>query len=419
VKRGWRIFVVILGSVALVVIGFGLFGAREPVYQGRTLTSWLGDLRSGDPYITTNGVLAIRHMGTNAVPFLVRMLHAKDSKLKVSCINLMARQRRFKVTYRFDFERREDGLRGLGALGPDAKGAIPEITKLLNTGPDRQMAAYTLSRIGPEAIPALNSALGSTNGSTRGHAAAFLGLQKGQGENVVPGLLKALKDPDFIVKSKAVRALSRFPEQADVIVPALISRLDDPDETFRENVARGLVSFGDKARPAVPRLVKMVETGDFHEGQAAAQALLRIDREAAIDAFTNDLQSPVVGVRRKTALALMSWKANGVPAIPVLIKCLKDQDNEVKQNAAVALREIGSEPEIVVPALMENLNDPDLKVRSITAIAVCEFGERAKPAVPIIIKLIQENSKDELTASGLFNALARIDPDAADKLGKQ
>jgi HEAT repeat protein len=98
------------------------------------------------------------------------------------------------------------------------------------------------------------------------------------------------------------------------------------------------------------------------------------------------------------------------------VKCLKDPDARLKQNAAVALREIGQEPDQVVPALMENLNDPDLKVRSITAIALSSFGEKAKPAVPIILKLIEENKNDELTAGGLFNALAKIAPAAAAKL---
>jgi HEAT repeat protein len=102
--------------------------------------------------------------------------------------------------------------------------------------------------------------------------------------------------------------------------------------------------------------------------------------------------------------------------VPALIKCLKDPDNKLKQNAAVALREIAQEPDVVVPALMANLNDPDLKVRSITAIALSGFGEKAKAAVPTILKLLEENKDDELTAGGLYNALAKIDPEAAEKL---
>ena len=144
---------------------------------------------------------------------------------------------------------------------------------------------------------------------------------------------------------------------------------------------------------------------------------MKLDPEATLAAFIRNLASEELEVRRTTAWALMICKARGRPAVPALVKCLKDPDAKLKQNAAVALREIAQEPDLVVPALMENLNDPDVKVRSITAIALSSFGEKAKPAVPIILKLIEENKNDQLTAGGLYNALARIDPDAAAKLG--
>lgn len=306
-KRRWRIFgLTLLGLLVVLVIYRTALTPTEPEYKGRKLTHWLADLRSGDPEIHTNGVVAIRQIGTNAIPFLVRMLHAKDSRLKVKCIDLAARQRWMKINYRFDFERRDDALRGLGALGPEAREAIPEISKLLNRGEDAQMAAHTLHQIGADAVPALKSGLNSTNERVRSEAAGFLALQKGSSDDAVPSLIKALKDPDSIVKSKAVRGLSRFPDQADTIVPALISCLDDSDATFRGNVARALVSFGDKAKPAIPKLLKMVESGDYHETEAATRALLKLDRPGVIQIYTQNLQSPEVRVRRKTAAALIS-----------------------------------------------------------------------------------------------------------------
>ena len=160
----------------------------------------------------------------------------------------------------------------------------------------------------------------------------------------------------------------------------------------------------------------MVESADSNESTTAARVLLKLDPEGTMAAFIKNLESADVNVRRTTAWALMTWKGAGQPAIPALVKCLKDTDNKVKVNAAVALREIGREPDLVVPALMENLKDPDLDVRSITAIALGSFGTRAKAAVPTMIKLIEENSTNELTAEGLYDALVRIDPEAAEKL---
>jgi len=421
-KRSWRIAGAALGAAVVIALVLAILsGTGEPEYEGRKLTQWLEDMRrpsSASPSASllarTNAMIAIQHMGTNAIPYLVGMLHAKDSRLKTKWMDLLSRQRWFDFHFHFDFERRGDGLRGLGVLGPAARAAIPDVAKLLDDRNFAQQAAYTLHQIGPEAAPVLSQALKSTNTWTRSQAAGFLGASGDKAS--VPSLIAALKDSDFITKSKAARALSRFPEQADVIVPALIGCLDDPDDTFRMNAARALAAFGEKAKPAFPNLMKMVTNTNYQEGTTAVTVLMKIDSDAALTALIKNLESEDLEVRRTTAWALMITKARGKPAVPALVKCLKDSDGKLKQNAAVALREIAEEPDMVVPALMANLNDPDLKVRSITAIALSGFGEKAKAAVPTILKLLEENKNDELTAGGLYNALAKIDPEAAEKL---
>lgn len=411
-KKRWCIALSVTAAALVIAFVAGLVsGTREPEYEGRKLTQWLAGLRGPG---RTNAIEAIRHMGTNAVPHLVTMLRAKDSPLKIKCMNLLSRLRWLHIQFRDDYLRRDDALMGLGVLGPDARAAVPDVTKLLEDRRHAQMAAYTLHQIGAEGVPALNQALKSTNTWARSEAAGFLGVSGDEAS--VPSLIAALKDSDFITKSKAARALSRFPNQADIIVPALMGCLNDRDDTFRMNAARALASFGEKAKPAFPGLMKMVISTNYQEGTTAGAVLMKIDAEEAMTGFIKNLQSDDIEVRRRTAWVLMVTKGQGQPAVPALVKCLKDKDNTLKQNAAVALREIGQEPDVVVPALMENLTDADLKVRSITAIALSSFGEKAKPAVPIILKLLKENRNDELTAGGLFNALAKIDPEAAEKL---
>ena len=417
-KKPWRIAgLVLAAALVIAIISGALSGTREPEYEGRKLTQWLEELRHPSPpslLARTNAMIAIRHIGTNAVPYLVTTLHAKDSRFKTKCMELLSRQRWVNFHFRDDLLRRDDALRGLAVLGPDARAAIPEIAKLLDDRNLAQMAAYTLHQIGADAVPLLTQALKSTNKWARSEAAGFLGASGDEAS--VSSLIAALKDSDFITKSKAARSLSRFPQQADVIVPALIGCLNDPDDTFRMNAARALGAFGEKAKPAFPSLMKMVTNTNYQESTTAAAVLMKIDSEAALTAFIKNLESEDVEVRRTTAWALMITKAKGKRAVPALVKCLKDPDSKLKQNAAVALREIAEEPELVVPALMDNLKDPDLKVRSITAIALSSFGETAKPAVPTILKLLEENRDDELTAGGLYNALAKIDPEAAEKL---
>ena len=61
---------------------------REPVYQGKSLSFWLQGYIQGGSYI---GVWpepevdeAVRQIGTNAIPALLHMLRAHDSKLKLA-----------------------------------------------------------------------------------------------------------------------------------------------------------------------------------------------------------------------------------------------------------------------------------------------------------------------------------------------
>ena len=60
----------------------------------------------------------------------------------------------------------------------------------------------------------------------------------------------------------------------------------------------------------------------------------------------------------------------GVPAIPALTALLHDRDRNIRQAAAVALGEMGSNAKAAVPSLTELLNDQDSWVRAFTALAL-------------------------------------------------
>lgn len=416
-KKPWIIGGVLLAAV-LVAWAIQISSVRtEPTHDGRPLSHWLEDLRAENPVVRTNGAVAIRKIGTNALPHLIQLIETPDSSLsplKQKANDLLWRQSWIQFRFRRPYERRSDGLRGLAALGPEAKAAIPNVAKLLDQESHSSFAAYVLHLIGSEAVPSLQTALTNKSEATRRHAAGALGLSRS--ESAVPDLLQMLKAPEFLEKNAAVRALSRFPGQADLIVPAFMDCLDNSDSTFRSNAARALLEFGDNAWPAIPKLLRLVENPDHHVCTTAAGVLMKLDLPGTLVALTNNLASADVVVRRSTAWSLMVFKSAGRPAVPALVKCLQDPDGTVRLNAAVALREIGEEPDLVVPALMANLADPDLKIRSVTGIALRSFGERAKPAVPMLLKLIEENQGDIFTLEPLFDTLMVIDPDAAKKL---
>lgn len=288
-KKLWLAVGLIAFLLGLIVIALveNPAGPREPEYRGKKLTAWLVDL--GTSWVTrTNATLAIQQMGTNAVPFLVQMLHAKDSPLKLKCMELverqMARQHRFHFHFLYSSQKINYAISGLTILGSDAKGAIPDLVNLLKDGDgaDGQMAAFVLSRIGPSAVPALEIALTNSDGGVRLRAAEGLRTLGAPGEPwSVPQLLGALKDPDPVTRFYVAESLQQFPDQANVIVLALTNCLNDPESTVRVSIMRTLGSFGTNAVPAIPNLLKLAADTNEDISGAATEALEQIDRETA------------------------------------------------------------------------------------------------------------------------------------------
>src|SRR5262245_38689092 len=77
--------VFISGSLACMAIGLLMMAARlrEPSYHGRSLSDWLEALeQKEDIEGAAEARVALRQMGTNALPHLLSMLRTKDSRFK-------------------------------------------------------------------------------------------------------------------------------------------------------------------------------------------------------------------------------------------------------------------------------------------------------------------------------------------------
>jgi hypothetical protein len=99
-------------AVVLVILT-GVFAwqrlrLREPIYQGRSLSKWLAAYRlHGVAGVETWQVRleqqeadeAVRHVGTNALPMLLRMLRAQDSALESRFAGLATRQHLIPIDY--------------------------------------------------------------------------------------------------------------------------------------------------------------------------------------------------------------------------------------------------------------------------------------------------------------------------------
>jgi hypothetical protein len=154
-----------------------------------------------------------------------------------------------------------DILRAIGSFGEDAAASAEAIAGALND-PNvdvRLAAAWALSQVGPKgaaAVPALAKALQDSSPRVRLLAAIAL---KGMGPSAapaVPDLIRALNDSSEFVRTRAADALGAVGPGARAAVRPLANKLLAKDETWivLTSVATALGDIGPEAKDALPEL---------------------------------------------------------------------------------------------------------------------------------------------------------------------
>jgi HEAT repeat protein len=285
-----------------VVVGFICLNweeRREPVYQGRTLTQWLQRLDDGQVFGISSSALpspaarqleaatAIRAMGSEVLPLLMRDIHATPSedafRFKAERTLNQALEGAFGKRIWFKDVTEKDRIRwraaqGLAALGPLAKPAVPELQRLLLTNyfhSSIKEAAYALAAVGPEGTEILTNAPQANEWS--GMCAIWaLGQHPSAGTNVVPFLISATSSASEGTACSAIQVLGLFHTRDDLVIPALTAALASAKPAVRSDAARALGAFGPKATSAIPRLQSL--TNDPTAGSAALEALRKIQQ---------------------------------------------------------------------------------------------------------------------------------------------
>lgn len=103
-------------------------------------------------------VEAVQHIGTDAIPTLLRLLRASDSSLKTKLIRLLQRQHLFKVEYTPASSQNSCGAYGFYVLGTNGHSAVPALIQIAKdniSNPSRAAAIDALRPSGPLAKAAV------------------------------------------------------------------------------------------------------------------------------------------------------------------------------------------------------------------------------------------------------------------------
>ena len=278
------------GGLALVGLAVYFLFPGEPLYHGKRLSAWVEDLH---PRVVEarqhEAELALRAIGTNAVPYLLELLQHHEPRLLNDLRDFSQRTKtllRMRADYELPWvaavEKDMQLSAAFAALGPSARLAFPALTNLLLRPATTSVSASALARMGPDAFGPLTLALASPHREVRAAAAGALGSMPGDLAKILPTLRKALADSDKFVRLSAVVGLGQIAESnPEAVLDDLIQGLRDTSPSVKIFAADSLARLGKGARPAVPELVNMAEGLDRLASGKALSALKQIDPETA------------------------------------------------------------------------------------------------------------------------------------------
>ena len=123
-------------------------------------------------------------------------------------------------------------------------------------------------------------------------------------------------------------------------------------------------------------------------------------------------QSAEVRLQRIKGFGWLGFK-DARRAVPALVYCLQDTNEEVAVRAARTLSVAELEPPIVVPALTKCLQDKRVRVRTTAIQGLGYFHAGARSAVPALVGLLRDT--DPLIRELAADALEVIEPGAVEK----
>jgi hypothetical protein len=249
-RKPWKLAVIAPGIFLLGALAWKVFRTHEPIYEGRKLSSWL-ETYDWKPYPPNDldvrkADAAVRHLGTNAILTLLKMLRTTDPRWKLQLYGLVQKQRFIKIAYISAPFRHNEATRAFNCLGARAESAVLPLVEIYDAGisPSSQTAtAYSLGSIGPTAKLAIPSLLrGATNANPDVRASAIIALGQIHADPflIMPTFLKARRDSNKSVNDAARRLIDTYEKEATRSVGALFESLQDADEKVRRQATNSL-----------------------------------------------------------------------------------------------------------------------------------------------------------------------------------
>ena len=262
----------------------------------------------------------LARMGTNAwsvVPILVRYLDKKDMERSFAAATVLARidapsHREWPTIERqlrersgavlilrhmifgkdgymrsYDTAHRRFAMTALGAIGPTAASAYPELIEFFKYGEDQELrgvAVRAAARIDPaKTVPLLKDSLKNGAEWPQVSAVAALALAEVAPEDPeTRGLLQnALNDHRSLARLGAARALWKLKESAEQVLPVMTALLNHRLPSIRKATLDAMAEMGNAASPSRPEIERLTLDENETVRRAAVSALTHVGDQAS------------------------------------------------------------------------------------------------------------------------------------------
>jgi len=417
-KKRWLIFsIFLLGIVGII---FFVFGSREPSYKGHRLSYWLEPPRSGAGVKGNESVIALRKIGSNAVPFLIHDLKAKDSAFglfyRTNWPRLPVWLQKKLPTPQTPEARRGRAVWALETLGPAAEAAVPQLIQLVqDTGPPRPAISSTGPTFGPGQFR-FTSQLGNVlfrSGLFR--ALATIG---GTNKDLVPTLIEGARESQrwFSLPVAAWFQTDRLTVASEQSIELLKAGLSDSSLEVQEFCIRALGLAVPERPDVIPFLLERLGDRDPGLGEIAMQTLARAGQKSDAVSSETIRSIKVDGTNYLKIRLLADIGPRAAAALPILAD-LVNTNGLVKYHAARGLWTIGKAPDAILPFWIEDLQRGGDTTRWQTLILIGNTGAKGKLALAAVMKALGEDESNRIRAKAAMT-LGEIGLDAPEALLK-
>ena len=266
-------------SLAITGIFVGLAGvplsaqAQKPSTNAHTLLEWVQILdgrNTGSPDYT-NAELAIRYLGTNAIPQLLAWISYNPPDRGFDALHA-------RTPTAYEVHRQSglanDAVDAFGVLGPVAAPAVPALSNLVVAGATSSSfrAIKAMSNIGPPALPTLIAILTNSVSPATAYVPGAIQELGTNARPAVPALMVCLTNATL--RAPALNALTWLALEGvepDRTFPAIANLLSDPDPNARASAVRMLALLSKQERKAWPLVLSALKDRDEHVRTTAAE----------------------------------------------------------------------------------------------------------------------------------------------------